>query len=155
MPGISYSMGSSTVMMLLMLASKRLSAAYKVVVFPEPVGPVTSTMPCGWASSRVKRFSVSPSMPTAARLSLAPLLSRSRSTARSPCALGSVLTRTSIARVPIRSEIRPSCGNRFSAMSRSAIIFRREISAACNARLGLTTSRNVPSIRKRTAELFS
>ncbi len=35
-------------------------------------------------------------------------------------------------------------------MSRSAMIFRREISAACSARLGCTTSRSVPSTRKRT-----
>ena len=31
------------------------------------------------------------------------------------------------------------------------MIFRREISAACSARLGCTTSRSVPSTRKRTA----
>ena len=32
------------------------------------------------------------------------------------------------------------------------MIFRREISAACRARLGCTTSRSVPSTRKRTLE---
>jgi hypothetical protein len=82
-------------------------------------------------------------------------LSSRRSTARSPWALGSVETRTSIARPPMRSEMRPSCGRRFSAMSSSAMIFRREISAACSALLGCTTSRSVPSTRKRTLLLRS
>ena len=35
------------------------------------------------------------------------------------------------------------------------MIFRREISAACSALFGCTTSRNVPSTRKRTDELRS
>ena len=35
-----------------MLSLRRSSAAYSVVVLPEPVGPVTSRMPCGlWISS--------------------------------------------------------------------------------------------------------
>jgi len=139
-------------MMLLWLASMRDSAAYSVVVLPEPVGPVTSTMPCGWAVRWVNRLSVSPCMPTASRLSLLSLLSSRRSTARSPWALGRVETRTSMARVPRRRLMRPSWGRRFSAMSRSAMIFSREISAACSARLGCTTSRRSPSTRKRTLE---
>ena len=112
-PASSYSMGSSTVMMLLWLASMRDSAAYSVVVLPEPVGPVTSTMPCGWAVRWVNRLSVSPCMPTASRLSLLSLLSSRRSTARSPWALGRVETRTSMARVPRRRLMRPSWGRRF------------------------------------------
>ena len=152
MPASSYSIGSSTVMMLPAAASRRCSAAYSVVVLPEPVGPVTKIIPCGWAINFARRCSTSPCMPTDSRLKLAPLLSSKRSTARSPCALGNVLTRTSTARVPIRKLMRPSCGKRFSEISRSAMIFRREISAACSARLGCTTSRNVPSTRKRTLE---
>ncbi len=35
------------------------------------------------------------------------------------------------------------------------MIFSREISAACRARLGCTTSRSVPSTRKRTDECRS
>ena len=152
MPGNSYSIGSSTVMMLLAPASSRCKAEYSVVVLPEPVGPVTKIMPCGCVTRSSKRRSTSPCMPTDSRLSLLSLLSSNRSTARSPWALGKVLTRTSTARVPIRREIRPSCGSRFSEMSRSAMIFSREISAACKARLGRTTSRRVPSTRKRTLE---
>ena len=155
MPVSSYSIGSSTVMMLLRPASSRPSAAYSVVVLPEPVGPVTRMIPCGWPISCSKRASVPPCMPTASSVSLLSVLSNRRNTARSPCAEGSVETRTSTARVPIRREMRPSCGRRFSAMSRSAMIFSREISAACSARLGCTTSRNVPSMRKRTEDVRS
>lgn len=102
-----------------------------------------------------KRSSVSPCMPTDSSVSFDSLLSSRRSTARSPWALGSVDTRTSTARVPMRKLMRPSCGSRFSEMSRSAMIFRREISAACSARLGCTTSRSVPSMRKRTDDVRS
>ena len=154
-PASSYSIGSSTVMILLPLVSKRCRPAYSVVVLPEPVGPVTRIMPCGCTSRWAKRASTSPCMPTDSRLSLLSLLSNRRSTARSPWALGRVLTRTSTARVPMRSEIRPSWGKRRSAMSSSAMIFKREISAACSARLGCTTSRKLPSTRKRTTECRS
>ena len=69
--------------------------------------------------------------------------------------MASVDTRTSMARPPTRRLMRPSCGRRFSEMSSSAMIFSRLISAACSARLGCTTSRSVPSTRKRTALLRS
>ena len=130
--------------------SMRPSEAYSVVVLPEPVGPVTSTMPCGCWISLSKRDSTSPDMPSDSSVKRASPLSSRRSTARSPCADGSVDTRTSTARPPMRSEMRPSCGNRFSAISSSAMIFRREISAACSALFGCTISRKVPSTRKRT-----
>ena len=151
-PGKSYSMGSSTVMMLLCAASSRARLAYSVVVLPLPVGPVTKMMPCGWCMSCSKRCSTPPCMPTASSVRRLSDLSSRRSTARSPCAPGRVDTRTSMARVPSRRLMRPSCGRRFSAMSSSAMIFRRLMSAACSARLGCTTSRSVPSTRKRTLE---
>ena len=47
MPSIWYSTGSSTVMILTSAVLSLLSAVYSVVVLPEPVGPVTSRMPCG------------------------------------------------------------------------------------------------------------
>ena len=52
MPASSYSTGSSTVSTLVVLVSTRPKDAYSVVVLPEPVGPVTSTMPCGCWMSR-------------------------------------------------------------------------------------------------------
>ncbi len=155
MPGSSYSIGSSTVSTLVVVVSSVCRAAYSVVVLPLPVGPVTSTMPCGCWTSRRKPASTSPLMPRPSRPSSLSLLSSRRSTARSPCAHGSVETRTSIARWPMRSPMRPSCGRRRSAMSSSAMILSRLISAACSALLGCTTSRSVPSTRKRTALLRS
>src|SRR2546425_4578983 len=44
-PSRLYSTGSSAVMMVTSIVLIRVSAEYSVVVFPEPVGPVTSTMP--------------------------------------------------------------------------------------------------------------
>ena len=47
MPLIWYSTGSSMVMILSSSFLISLSAAYSVVVLPDPVGPVTSTIPYG------------------------------------------------------------------------------------------------------------
>ena len=45
--------------MLRVLSLMRSSAAYSVVVLPEPVGPVTSRMPCGlWISSSMRLLCV-------------------------------------------------------------------------------------------------
>jgi hypothetical protein len=65
MPSIWYSTGSSTVMILTSGVLSLLSAVYSVVVLPEPVGPVTSRMPCGCSSTLRKRgrnWSVKPSL---------------------------------------------------------------------------------------------
>ena len=133
-PESSYSMGSSTVKMFLVLASSCCKPAYKVVVLPLPVGPVTKTMPWGCSINLDSRVKFSPVMPTELKLNRVSLLSSSLSTARSPCAPGNVETRTSMAFCPSRKEIRPSWGKRFSAMSKSAMIFSLEIRAACSAR---------------------
>ena len=151
-PSSAYSIGSSTVIMLSAPRGNRDSAAYSVVVLPDPVGPVTSTMPCG---SRISRSTASRTLvpiPSASRSSCAASLSRSRSTTRSPGPVGSVEIRTSTCLSPSFSAIRPSCGSRFSAMSRLAMIFKRDTSAACSARGGSMTSCNTPSTRKRTTE---
>ena len=50
--GIWYSTGSSTVMILRSLSFKALSVAYRVVVLPLPVGPVTRNMPLGRSMAR-------------------------------------------------------------------------------------------------------
>ncbi len=49
----------------------------------------------------------------------------------SPFTPGFVETRKSYSLPPTRSEIRPSWGARFSAMSRSAMTLMREMSGAC------------------------
>ena len=82
-------------------------------------------------------------------------LSRRRSTTRSPLDEGMVDTRMSTSRPATRSEMRPSWGTRFSAMSSRAMTLMRETSSGASARLGCTTSRRTPSTRKRTTSRFS
>jgi hypothetical protein len=113
-PGSSYSIGSSTVMMLLRVASSRCSAAYSVVVLPEPVGPVTRMMPCGWAISRSKRLQRVALHAHGFQAELAFALVQQAQHGALAVGAGQVLTRTSMARVPRRRLMRPSCGRRFS-----------------------------------------
>ena len=105
------------------------SAPYSVVVLPEPVGPVTSRMPCGRAIMSSSRARIASSMPSCARSSLPACLSRRRSTTRSPRPAGIVDTRTSTGRPAMRSPMRPSCGRRFSAMSSFAMTLMRDTTA--------------------------
>src|ERR1700722_15774938 len=112
-------------MMFWVLSFRRSRAAYSVVVLPEPVGPVTSRMPWGlWISSSIEPW-VRASMPREFRSSLPACLSRIRSTTRSPCPEGMVETRTSTARPAIFRLMRPSCGRRFSGVSRRGITLLR------------------------------
>src|SRR3989442_359869 len=48
--------------------------------------------------------------------------------------------------------MRPSCGWRFSAMSRRAMILMRDTITPCTTCGGSSTSRSIPSLRKRTTE---
>ena len=123
------------------------SEAYSVVVLPLPVGPVTSRMPCGWSIwffQIVISFSAKPRSSNATQIER---LSRIRSTHFSPVAVGSVLMRKSILRLCTMARIRPSCGRRRSAISRLAMIFRREMMAACIVCGGFIDSNSTPSIR--------
>ena len=148
-------MGSSTVMMLRLRSLSRVSPAYRVVVLPEPVGPVTSRMPCGRWIRRIKRDSLPGSMPKWRKSSRPSRLSSSRITTRSPWPVGKVETRTSTGRPATRNEIRPSCGSRFSAMSRWAMTFTRDTNSGPNARGGWSASRSTPSTRNRIIRRFS
>ena len=140
MPSRSYSTGSSTVMIFTSGSLASASIAYRVVVLPEPVGPVTSTIPCGRRVRARSVASVSPSIPSAVRSRLTALRSRIRSTAPSPAWLGSVATRRSTGRPSMESSMRPSCGRRISVMSRFAITLMREIRGTHRCRGGLSTS---------------
>ena len=51
-PSSTFSTGSSTVTTLIFFLMMRLSTAYRVVVLPLPVGPVTSTIP--WGTLRIR-----------------------------------------------------------------------------------------------------
>ena len=76
--------------------------------------------------------------------------SRIRITIFSPNSVGSVLTRKSIALLPNFSFMRPSCGTRFSAMSRREMTLMRAESLSLMASGGWVISRSSPSTRKRT-----
>src|SRR5262245_6668764 len=83
-PPIWYSTGSSTETTLISGLRTALSAAYKVVLLPEPVGPVTSTRPYGERHMRRNSWRTLGSQPSASSDSTARLLSSSRHTTFSP-----------------------------------------------------------------------
>src|SRR6056297_632615 len=149
-PSMSYSIGSSTVMMLRLRSLSSSKAAYSVVDLPDPVGPVTSRIPCGRWTRRLSRSRVAPSMPSSGRPSLPACLSRSLSTTRSPWLEGKVDTRTSTGLPASRRLIRPSWGRRFSAMSRRAMTLMRDATSDASAGDVDSTSRSTPSTRNLT-----
>src|SRR5713101_7218738 len=112
-------------------------------------------MPCGCRTRSRKVASVVSAIPSPVRSSLPACLSSRRSTTRSPCAVGRIETRTSTERPARRSAMRPSCGWRFSAMSRRAMILMRDTITPCTTCGGSSTSRSIPSLRKRTTERWS
>jgi len=132
------------------------SAEYSVVVLPDPVGPVTSTMPYGFLMAYLKSSSGLMSKPSFVMSSCNVLLSRRRMTIFSPYSVGSTLTRKSISLfAPIFSLMRPSCGSRRSAISSDAMILRRLVIALRSFSGGRISSWRMPSIRNRTRKLFS
>ena len=147
---IWYSTGSSTVQRFRSTPRSTLRAAYNVVLLPDPVGPVTRTMPFGLASSRRSGVSTSPLKPSLSRSSETPRWSSTRTTTLSPCVPGSVETRRSIVRPSVRTWMRPSCGSRRSAMSRSAMIFTRLATAGPTCAGSGFFATSTPSTRNRT-----
>ena len=97
MPANWYSIGSSTVTMLTSGLWCQARRAYSVVVLPEPVGPVTRIMPCGWLIDDWRIASWGTSSPSA-EMSGALAPPRTRSTIFSPKCVGSVDTRRSMER---------------------------------------------------------
>ena len=128
-PGRSYSTGSSTVIILRSWRSICCSAAYRVVVLPDPVGPVTRIMPWGRDTSSSNSRLVLAAMPRSSVCSLPASLSSSRITTRSPWLEGMVEIRKSMLRPPRRTLMRPSWGRRRSAISNLDITLMREISS--------------------------
>ena len=139
-PSISYSTGSSVVMILSSISLSSLRAAYSVVVLPEPVGPVTRMMPLGFMITSIQLASVSSGMPSLLRSSWTTERSRIRSTTLSPNMVGRVETRMSTLLPPRASSIRPSCGSRRSAMSRLDMTLMRLAMAGARWRGGGTIS---------------
>ena len=123
-----------------------------VVVLPEPVGPVTSTMPCGCCTRRSKFVQHVAAHAQAFKRELRfALVQQAQHGALAMRALGRVETRTSMARPPMRK--------RDAAVLRQALLGNvqlcHDLQAARSARhagrlFGCTTSRSVPSTRKRT-----
>src|SRR3546814_6714797 len=71
------------------------SAVYSVVVLPEPVGPVTSRMPCGFSSTSTKRCWKLSVKPSEAKSNTTDSRSRMRITTDSPKLVGTVDKRRS------------------------------------------------------------
>ena len=155
MPSIAYSTGSSTVRMLRVASFSNDRPAYREVVLPEPVGPVTRMMPFGSFRAPRKASSASVDMPSRSSVSPAWSLSRIRSTTRSPARDGRVETRTSSVLPPRVSGIRPSCGTRFSAMSSRAMTLMRDTSSGVIRGFSDRVSRSTPSTRMRTVSAVS
>ena len=147
-PGSRYSTGSSTVMMLTSGLLISASVAYSVVDLPEPVGPVTSTMPCGLVNEVAKRSSLCSVKPSLLSSRSMPPVSSTRSTIFSPHTVGSVAVRRSTVRSIDRTVIRPFCGTRLSVMSTLDMIFSRRDQRRHARALGtVSTSCSTPSMR--------
>ncbi len=98
-----------------------------MVVFPEPVGPVTSRMPSLAVSSDVTSWRSSSNNPSEVRSRIVSLVFRIRITTFSPVADGSDDTRRSTGCPLTETRARPSWGRRRSAISSPDMILSREI----------------------------
>ncbi len=152
MPAMRFSTGSSIVRIQRSPSLSACRAAYSVVDFPDPVGPVTSTAPLGRWMARVEALEVVAPACRASRGRRRPLaaLSRMRMTTPSPLTSGSVTTRMSTRRPSTVSAKRPSCGTRRSEMSRSAMILMRETTPIAIRRLTVAAGASTPSTRNST-----
>src|SRR5262249_46599114 len=107
-------------------------------------------MPCGRSRNPRTRPRSCSHMPSLSRSTFERLVSTTRITTFSPLVTGSVETRMSMRRPPISATSRPSCGMRFSAMSRFESTFKRDTIALCVHFGSRCSSRSRPSTRKRT-----
>ena len=82
--GIRYSIGSSIVEIFTSGVFRMSRTVYKVVVLPQPVGPVASTIPTGRLIARCTRSSASPEKPRVSSVKPFAFSGKSRSTAFSP-----------------------------------------------------------------------
>ncbi|MPN22360.1 hypothetical protein SDC9_169743 [bioreactor metagenome] len=131
------------------------SAAYKVVVLPEPVGPVTSTMPLGRFRAWRKRSSTRGGMPILSSSSRPVFWLSRRMTTDSPNCVGKVEIRTSTGLPRTLMLKRPSWGRRFSEISRPDISFRRSATAEEILASASVWICSTPSMRKRMRNAFS
>ena len=145
------SIGSSTVHTLTSAVASRFRVEYRVVVLPEPVGPVTSTIPCGRSTRSFQPSASSALKPSCSMLRNVTSGSKMRSTHFSPNAVGMVETRISTSRPPgERVLIRPSCGRRRSPRSIRDSTLIRLVAAVITGGGISNTLCSMPSMRKRT-----
>ena len=146
-PSISYSTGSSAVSNLVSISLTSFNALYRVVVLPEPVGPVTMKIPLGRLTAFLIPPLTSSGKPKLSRLRFTADLSKTRNTTLSPNWVGRVETRRSTALPSIVIFIRPSCGIRCSAIFRSAMTLILEMTGKERLLGGGDISYNAPSTR--------
>ena len=108
---------------------------------------MTSTAPCDCENAFVKRSSACGSMPSCSSWIMTFDWSRMRMTHFSRYCDGSVATRRSIDLSPTSIEMRPSCGMRRSAMSRSERILTRETTAGMALAGTVAAAWSTPSMR--------
>src|ERR1035441_3853758 len=84
MPSMSYSTGSSEVSNFMSMVLMRFRHEYNVVVFPDPVGPVTMKMPLGTLMTSFVCSKISGGIPRLSNSRLTTVRSRTRSTTDSP-----------------------------------------------------------------------
>ena len=112
-------------------------------------------MPCGCASTSINCCRCRPAKPSAAKSSTVFSLSSKRITTLSPYMVGIVDTRKSSSLPSICTLMRPSWGNRRSAIFSLAMILIREVTAAVDFTLGASISCKTPSTRSLTFKACS
>ena len=120
-----------------------------MVVLPEPVGPVTSTMPLGCSTRRARPSASAWGRPSSVSSGIRLVLPSRRMTRDSPQAAGRVETRRSTSWPDMRMVWRPSCGRRRSPISMPDKSFSREQTASNPVRGPVRTVCNMPSTRIR------
>ena len=127
-PSISYSTGFSSVMIFFSGVLICFNIAYRVVVFPDPVGPVVTINPSLYCKSLSTLSLLSFENPSCVISTFCFLGSKYRRTMLSPLLLGSTETRTFIFLWLSGNENCPSDGNStiFDAIIRTVIIYKSE-----------------------------
>ena len=124
------------------------------MVFPEPVGPVISTIPNGFSNPFLMVARVGSSRSKLSKF-LSPVVgSSTRMAIFSPSGVGNVATRKSMSRSKSFARKRPSCGTRFSSIFKLEITFTRDVIGWASSAGSDATSRRSPSMRKRMRNDF-
>ena len=135
--GAIISMGSSIEQTFTSGVASSFIVEYSVVVLPEPVGPVTSTMPYGSLIIFSQRSRSSLVKPNSGKSRTSTSCVKIRITTFSPNAVGMVEIRSSISPPPGETVLmRPSCGRRRSTISMRASSLMRLVIAS-NTGMGM------------------